>query len=148
MKNLSIISSIFALFIILSGCGSDKNEDPTPDTQTAKFRVELTQSGDFTKFVKIVTIGGGDFTYTGTNNKMPAVLSGDNIDDATISVEAKDVVELNINSLTEFSAVEEGPATMTMKFAIYKNDKLIDEKTYTYNEATREKAELLNYKAK
>lgn len=147
MKTLSYLSSLFLMLLLLTGCGDNNSNDPAPATKTATFRVDFTQAGDYQKFVKIITIGGGDFKYTGTNDKMPAVLSGDNLKNPTFSVEAANVVELNISSITEFSAVEVGPANMTMKFSIYKNGTLLEEKNYTYNEATKETTEQLNYKA-
>ncbi|MDX5423276.1 MAG: hypothetical protein LPK14_13545, partial [Hymenobacteraceae bacterium] len=60
---------------------------------------------------------------------------------------ADNVRELTIHAANEFSAVEEGPASMQMRFVIYKNGKQIDEKTFVYNETSGEKNEYLNYKA-
>ena len=78
---------------------------------------------------------------------MPAALIGDDLNTAGFSIEASNVRELDISTLTDFSPVEEGPATMTMKFYIFKNGTLQDEKTFTYTESTVDKSEDLKYKA-
>ena len=146
MKNLSYLSSFFLLLLLLSGCGNN-NDNPTPETETATFRVDFAQTGDYQKFIKIISITGGEFKYKGTGEVMPIVLSGDNLNAASFSVEASNVRELEISALTGFSPVEDGPATMTMTFTIYKNGQRLDEKTYTYSEVTDQRTEELLYKA-
>jgi len=137
------------MFLMITGCGSEDNPKPNTGMDKATFKVEYTQSGDFAKFIKIITIGGGDFVVTGTDKAMPTVLSDSHLENTgTYSYEAKDVVELNIKTLTGFKVVEDGPASMNMKFTIYRNNEKIDEKTYTYNQTTDGKQEHLNYKAK
>lgn len=84
----------------------------------------------------------------GTGEAMPPVLFDGNLSETSYSFEADNVRELTIHAANEFSAVEEGPASMQMRFVIYKNGKQIDEKTFNYNEASGEKNEYLNYKAK
>ncbi len=83
----------------------------------------------------------------GTNEAMPPVLFDGNLSETSYSYEADKVRELTIQAANEFSAVENGPASMQMRFVIYKNGKQIDEKTFNYNEASGEKNEYLNYKA-
>ena len=144
MKRLSYLSSILALFLLLVSCGKD-GSDPTPNTAT--FRVDFNQSGDYQKFVRIISITGGEFKYKGTNDIMPPVLIQDDLKTASFSVEATNVEELEIETHTEFLSVETGPASMAMKFTIYKDGILLDEKTFNYTEATKGKVELLNYKA-
>jgi hypothetical protein len=144
MKNLSYLSSLLLLVLFLTACGKD-GDNPSPGTAT--FRIDFAQSGDYQKFIKIFTITGGEFKYRGTGVMMPVVLSGNNLDDPTWSVEAQGVDKLEISTISGFSPVESGPATMTMKFTIYKNGVLLDEKSFTYNETTRERTEVLNYKA-
>jgi len=143
MKNLSYISSLLLLVLFLASCGKDGG-DPTPSAAT--FRVDFAQSGDYEKFNVLLTISGGEFKYRGTNDVMPAVILGDDLG-ATFSVEAPNVEELEISTITGFSPVENGPASMSMKFTIYRNGIQVDEKTYTYNETTRDKSEDLSYKA-
>ncbi len=144
MKNLSYVTSLLLLVLLLTACGKE-GDNPSPGTAT--FRVDFAQSGDYQKFIKIFTITGGEFKYRGTNNNMPVVLSGDNLKEPAWSVEAQGVDKLEISTISGFSPVESGPATMTMKFTIYKNGVLLDEKSFTYNETTRERSELLTYKA-
>lgn len=144
MRSLSNLSSLLLLILLLTACGKD-GDNPSPDTAT--FRIDFSQTGDYEKFVRIFTITGGEFKYRGTNDKMPTVMSGDNINKPTWSVEAQDVRELEISALTTFSPVESGPASMTMKFTIYKDGVLLDEKSFTYNQATKDRTELLSYKA-
>ncbi|WP_181308796.1 hypothetical protein [Rufibacter sp. XAAS-G3-1] len=150
MKKIPLLTSILFLFLMVTGCGSKKN-DPTPTgADKATFKVEYSQSGDFDKFIKIITIGGGDFVETGTTKAMPTVLSDSHLSTTSIySYEAKDVVELNIKTKTGFRAALDGPASMTMKFTIYKNNIKIDEKSFTYDEKTTNGVdEHLNYKAR
>jgi len=144
MKNLSYLSSLFLLILLLTACGKD-GSDPTPDTAT--FRVDFSQTGDYEKFIKIFTVSGGEFKYRGTNDIMPPALLGENVNQPNWSIEASNVEELEITTLSGFSPANSGPATMTMKFTIYKNGVMLDEKTFTYNESTKERGELLNYKA-
>lgn len=144
MKNLSCISSIFLLVFFLASCGND-GIDPTPATAT--FRVEFSQTGDYEKFIRIVSISGGDFKYTGTNDVMPGVILGENLNVASFSAEATDVRELTISTIAGFSPVEDGLATMGMKFTIFKNGVKLDEKIFTYTETTQDRTEDLSYKA-
>jgi hypothetical protein len=144
MKSLSYLSSILVLFLLLASCGKD-GSDPTPGTAT--FRVDFNQSGDYEKFNKIITISGGEFKYRGTNDIVPAALIGDDLKAASFSIEADNVEELEISTITGFSPVQSGPATMTMKFTVYKNGVLLDEKSFVYTEVTRDKSEDLKYKA-
>jgi len=144
MKNLSYFSSLLLLVLFLASCGKD-GDDATPSAAT--FRVDFAQSGDYQKFIKIFTISGGEFKYRGTNDAVPVVLSGDNLKAPTWSIEASNVEELEISTISGFSPVETGPSTMAMKFTVFKNGVLLDEKTFNYNETTRERTETLNYKA-
>lgn len=145
MKNLSYFSSLLLLVLFLASCGKD-GDNPTPSAAT--FRVDFAQSGDYEKFIKIFTISGGEFKYRGTNDAVPAAILGDNSNEPSWSIEATNVEELEISALTGFISAETGPATMTMKFTVYKNGTLLDEKSFTYNEATNQRSELLTYKAK
>lgn len=147
MKKLSFVFSVFVLLLFLFGCDGSGADDPKPKNNTATFRVDYSQTGDYQKFIKIITIGVGDFKYSGTNDDMPPVLMGDNLNAASFSVEGKNLEKLEISSLTSFSAVEDGPASMTMKFMVYKNNKLLEEKSFTYTETTEDRAEQLNYTA-
>jgi len=144
MKNLTYLSSLLFLVLLLTACGKD-GDNPTPDAAT--FRVDFAQSGDYEKFVKIFTISGGEFKYRGTNDKVPLVMLGDDANEPTWSIEGTDIEELEIETLTEFLSVADRPATMTMKFTIYKNGVLLEEKSFTYNDNIGTRTELLNYKA-
>ena len=146
MRTLKHFGSFLILLLLLVGCGKD-NDDPTPTTNTATFRVDVSQTGDYQKFTRIITIAGGDFKYRGTTDPVPAVLLGDNLNTASFSVEAPKVEELSISTMTGFSPVETGPAAMTLKFSVYRNDSLLEEKTFTYTEATKDKSEELDYTA-
>lgn len=149
MKRISILGSIFFIFLILASCG--KKNDPTPTgADRATFRVEYSQLGDYEKFIKIITIGGGDFVETGTTKNMPPVLSDSHLTTSgPFSFQADNVVELNIKSLMGFKAAEDGPGSMTAKFTIYRNGTKIDEKSFTYDEKTTSgKEDHLNYKAR
>jgi len=145
MKKLSFFSLLLCAVLLLAGC--DKGTDDPVLLNTATYRVDYSQSGDYEKFVKIITIGGGDFNFTGTTEAMPPVLFDGNLTEASYSFEADDVRELTIHAANEFSAVEDGPASMQMRFVIYKNGKQVDDRTFSYNEASGEKNEYLNYKA-
>ena len=145
MKNLSYLSSLL-LILFLTACGGN-GDDPIPGTETATFRVDFSQSGDYEKYIKIFTISGGEFKYRGTNDAVPVVLSGDNLKAPTWSIEATNVEELEISTISGFSPAETGPSTMAMKLTVYRNGVLLDEKTFNYNETTRERSEVLNYKA-
>ncbi|PTX13174.1 lipase/lipooxygenase-like calcium-binding lipoprotein [Pontibacter mucosus] len=145
MKKLSFFSLLLCTVLFFAGC-DDEGKDPVlPDTAT--YRVDYSQSGDYEKFIKIITIGGGDFKVRGTTEAMPPVLFDGNLSETSYSFEADNVRELTIHAANEFSAVEDGPASMQMHFVIYKNGKQIDEKTFSYSEVTGEKNEYLNYKA-
>ena len=146
MRTLKHFGSLLILLLLLVGCGKD-NDDPNPTTSTATFRVDVSQTGDYQKFTRIITIGGGDFKYRGTTDPVPPVLLGDNLNTASFSVEASNVEELSISTMTGFSPVETGLAAMTLKFSVYKNGTLLEEKTFTYNEATKDKSEELNYRS-
>ena len=146
MKTQNYLFGLLLFFLFLTGC-SEKKDDPNPVDETATFRIDFSQSGDYQKFTKIVTISGGEFKYRSTNNVVPAALIGDDLNTAGFSIEAPNVRELDISTLTDFSPLEEGPATMTMKFYIFKNGTLLDEKTFTYTESTVDKSEDLKYKA-
>ncbi|WP_299761425.1 hypothetical protein [uncultured Pontibacter sp.] len=143
MKKLSFFSLLLCTVLFFAGC--DDEGPVLPDTAT--YRVDYSQSGDYEKFIKIITIGGGDFKVRGTSEAMPPVLFDGNLSETSYSFEADNVRELTIHAANEFSAVEDGPASMQMRFVIYKNGKQIDEKTFNYNEASGEKNEYLNYKA-
>lgn len=144
MKNISYVSSLLVLVLLLTACGKD-GDNPSPGVAT--FRIDFSQTGDYKKFVKIFTISGGEFKYRGTNDKMPPVILGDNTDEPSWSVEGTNIEELEIETLTEFLSVADRPATMTMKFTIYKNGVLVEEKSFTYSDNIGTKTELLNYKA-
>lgn len=145
MKNLRLQSWLLIFIFLITGCGG-KESDPTPSTAT--FRIDFSQTGDYEKFVKIITISGGEFKYRGTNDVMPPAILGANSNVPSFSVEAANVDELEISTLTGFITAEDGPATMTMKFIVYKNGVLLEEKSFTYTEVTNQKSELLVYKAK
>ncbi|QNF31362.1 hypothetical protein HUW51_00980 (plasmid) [Adhaeribacter swui] len=147
MKTLNYLFGLLFFTLFLAGC-SDKKDDPDPVDETATFRVDFSQSGDYQKFTKILTISGGEFKYRGTNDIVPAALIGDDLNTAGFSVEASNVRELKISALTDFSPVEDAPATMTMKFSVFRNGTLLEEKTFTYTDATKDKSEDLTYKAK
>ncbi|WP_106933735.1 beta-barrel fold lipoprotein [Adhaeribacter arboris] len=146
MRTLKYFCSFLILFLLLVGCGKD-NDDPNPTTSTATFRVDVSQTGDYQKFTRIITIAGGDFKYRGTTDPVPAVLLGDNLNTASFSVEALNVEELSISTMTGFSPVETGPAAMTLKFSVYRNGTLLEEKTFSYTEVTKDKSDDLSYKA-
>jgi hypothetical protein len=144
MKILSYLSSLLVLVVLLTACGKD-GDNPSPGTAT--FRVDFIQTGDYEKFIKVITVEGGEFKYRGTNDKMPAAILGDNAKEPTWSVEGSNIDELEIETLTEFSAVADRPANMTMKFTVYKNGVLLEEKSFTYNDNIGTRTELLSYKA-
>lgn len=147
MKTLNYLFGLLFFALFLAGC-SEKNEDPNPVNETANFRIDFTQSGDYQKFTRVLTLGGGDFKYRTTKDPVPAALVGDDLNTAGFSIEAVNAREINISTLTDFSPVEDGPATMKMQFYIFKNGALLDEKTFTYTDATEDKSEDLTYKAK
>ncbi|QMU29769.1 beta-barrel fold lipoprotein [Adhaeribacter radiodurans] len=144
MKNFTF-SSILILVLFLTGCGG--NDDAPKPVNKATFRVELTQEGDYLKFNRIITISGdgSGFKYTGTNNSVPAVLMEDDLKPASISMEGKDLGKLKIMIMTEFSALETGPARVTLHFRVFKNNKLVEDVYFNYSETVKGKSELLEY---
>ncbi len=76
---------------------------------------------------------------------MPAVLMEDDLKPASISVEGKDLSKLKITTMTEFPAVETGPARVTLNFRVFKNNKLVEIVGFNYSETVRGKSELLEY---
>lgn len=146
MRALKHFGLFVFLLLVLVSCGKD-NDDPKPANETATFRIDFMQAGDYEKFVKIITITGGDFKYRGTTDPVPTVILGDDANEPTWSIEAANVEELNIETLTEFLSVETGPATMAMKFSVYRNGTLLEENTFTYDDAIDTKTEKLVYKA-
>lgn len=144
MKNLTYLSSLFLFLLLLASCGGDSNE---VSPNAAIFRVDFSQTGDYEKFIKIITISGGEFKYRGTNDPTPVVIHGNNANEPSWSIEAPEVEELEISTVTTFSPVEDGPSNMSMKFTIYKNGVKVDEKTFNYNENTKDRSELLKYGA-
>lgn len=146
MKAFNYLFSVLFFALFLASC-SEKNDDPKPVEDTATFRIDFSQSGDYQKFIKIVSISGGEFKYRGTTNVLAPALIGDDLNTAGFSVEATNVRELNISTMTGFSPVEDGPATMSMQFYIFKNGTLLEERSFNYTEATKDKSEDLKYKA-
>jgi len=144
MKRLSNLTATLFLMLLLVGCGSD-NDTPTPDAAT--FRVDLQQSGEYEKFNRIITIRGGDFVETSTQEEMPAVLFDEDLSGTTYSFEAEGVRELGIETMIGLSPVADVPAEMGLKITVYRNGKLLEEKMYTYSEADDGVQRKLTYKA-
>lgn len=132
--------------LLLAGCGESGSDDPTPEAAT--FRVDIEQTGDYEKFGRIISISGGDFYRTGTEEQMPVILFEEHLTEESYSYEAEGVREMNIGTTYGFSSVAEPPADMELKITVYKNGKQIDRKTYTYTEKDSEVNQFLTYKAK
>lgn len=135
------------LFFVLwlAGCGDSGKDTPAPDAAT--FRVDLQQSGEYEKFTRIITISGGDFYERGTQEEMPTILFNEDLSGTTYSYEAEGVRELGIESTIGISPVADIPAEMGLKITVYRNGKLLDEKTYTYTEQSDAVQQKLTYKA-
>ncbi|PRY13767.1 hypothetical protein CLV24_105137 [Pontibacter ummariensis] len=146
MKTLSNLTLLLLFVLLITGCGDSGSDDPTPDAAT--FKVDLQQSGDYEKFTRLITISGGNFYETGTQEEMPTILYNDDLTGTTYSYEAEGVRELNVVSTIGFSPIEDAPAEMQLKVTVYRNDKLLAEKTYTYTEESDGVQEELTYKAK
>lgn len=120
MKKL-VWLSVFVLLV--AGCG--KNKDPQPDSQTADFKVEFSQSGDYTGYYRFVSTDA-DLVFEGTDTS-PLVLESKDLPEAKYTlVTAKKIKSLSVTFLTTFE-VAKTPAEF--KFRIYRNGKLIDTKT-------------------
>ncbi|MFD3002649.1 beta-barrel fold lipoprotein [Pontibacter toksunensis] len=145
MKTLSRLTVLLFSVLLLAGCGDSGKDTPTPDAAT--FRVDIAQSGDYEKFGRIISIKGGEFYRTGTQEQMPVVLFEEHLTEETYSYEAEGVRELNIQTTYGFSSVETPPAAMELKITVYKNGKQIDHRTYGYTEEDSEVNEFLTYKA-
>ena len=145
MKTLSKLTALLFFVLLLAGCGDSGGDTPTPDAAT--FRVDIEQSGDYEKFGKIISIKGGEFYRTGTQEQMPVVLFEEHLTEDSYSYEAEGVRELNIQTTYGFSSVETPPASMQLTITVYKNGKQIDQKAYTYTHETDEANETLSYKA-
>ena len=145
MKTLSKLSPLLFFVLLLAGCGDSGKGDPMPDAAT--FRVDIQQSGEYEKFTRIVTISGGDFYERGTREEMPTVLFNEDLSGTTYSYEAEGVRELGIESTIGISPVAAVPAEMGLKITVYRNGKLLDEKTYNYTEADDAVQKKLTYKA-
>lgn len=145
MKTLSKLTTLLFFILLLAGCGDSSKENPTPDAAT--FRVDIEQSGDYGKFGKIISIKGGEFYRTGTQEQMPVILFEEHLTEKNYSYEAEGVKELNIQTTYGFSSVETPPAFMELKITVYKNGKQIDKKSYAYTDKESEVNEFLIYKA-
>ena len=84
----------------------------------------------------------------GTQEEMPTILFNEDLEGATYSYEAEGVRELGIESMIGISPVADVPAEMGLKITVYRNGKLLDEKTYTYTEESDGAQMKLTYKAK
>ncbi|GAA4431378.1 DUF4425 family protein [Pontibacter saemangeumensis] len=145
MKTLSKLTALLFFVLLLAGCGDSGKDSPTPDAAT--FRVDIEQSGDYEKFGKIISIKGGEFYRTGTQEQMPVILFEEHLTEDRYSYEAEAVRELSIQTTYGFSSVETPPASMQLKITVYKNGKQIDQKTYAYTDRDAEVNQFLTYKA-
>ena len=145
MKTLSRLTPLLFLALLLTGCGDSGSDDPSPDAAT--FRVEWQQTGEYAKFNKIITIRGGVFYKSGTQEEMPTILFDEDLEGATSSYEAEGVREMGIESTIGISPVADVPAEMQIKINIFRNGKLLDENTYTYTEQSDAVQTKLTYKA-
>ena len=145
MKRISYLTALLFCVLMISGCGDSGSDDPTPEAAT--FRVDIQQSGAYEDFIQIITISGGEFHVTGTQEDMPTVLFDEHLTEENYSFEAEGVRELEIGSTTGFSPTADTPATMGLTITVYKNGKQIDQKAYTYTHETDEANETLSYKA-
>lgn len=132
MKTLSKLTALLFFVLLLAGCGDSGKDDPTPDAAT--FRVDIQQTGEHEKFIKIIAIIGGEFYKTGTHEEMPTVLFDADLTGTTYSYEAEGVRELKVLTTVGFSPVEDAPAEMKLKITVYRNNKLLEENTFTYTE--------------
>lgn len=145
MKTLSKLTALLFFILVLASCGDSGKDDPTPDA--ANFRVDIQQAGEHEKFIKIIGISGGDFYKAGTQEQAPPLLFDADLTGTTYSYEAEGVRELRVLTTVGFSPVEAAPAEMTLKITVYRNDKLLDEKTFTYTEDSDTVQRELTYKA-
>jgi hypothetical protein len=145
MKKYFYLTAFFLFLVVMAGCSDSESNDPMPEAAT--FRVDIEQAGDYEKFGRIITISGGDFYRTGTEEEMPVILFEEHLTEENYSYEAEGVRELNIGTTYGFSSVAEPPATMELKITVYKSERQIDQKTYSYTHETEEANEFLNYKA-
>ncbi|WP_276499850.1 beta-barrel fold lipoprotein [Pontibacter litorisediminis] len=145
MKRFYSLAAYALCALLMTSCSDSGSDEPTPEEAT--FRVDLQQTGDYEKFTKIVTISGGEFKSTGTNEPMPTILYNEELADGSVSYEADDVRELKVHSTIGFSPVEDAPASMAMKITVYQNGEVLDENTYTYTQDSDAVNKELTYKA-
>lgn len=145
MKRLSFLTALLLCILVMIGCGDSGSDDPSPEAAT--FRVDIQQTGEHEKFIKAITLSGGEFYQTGTQEEMPTILFDEDLTGASYSYEAEGVRELNILTTVGFSPVEEVPAAMGLKITVHKNGKLLEETTYTYTEESDSVQDNLTYKA-
>lgn len=145
MKTLSTLTALLFFVLLLAGCGDSGGDTPTPAAAT--FRVDIEQSGNYEKFAKMISIKGGEFYRTGTQDRMPVVLFEEHLTEQHYSYEAEGVRELSIQTTYGFSSIENPPAAMELKITVYRNGTQIDQKTYMYTDKDAEVNEFLTYKA-
>ncbi|RDV11898.1 hypothetical protein DXT99_23630 [Pontibacter diazotrophicus] len=145
MKTLSKLTALLFFILLLAGCDDSGGDDPTPDAAT--FRVDIQQTGEHEKFIKVISISGGKFYKTSTQEEMPTLLLDEDLTGTTYSYEAEGVRELRFMATIGFNPTEDVPAEMGLKITVYRNDKLLDETTYTFTEDSDTVQKELTYKA-
>ncbi|WP_162056007.1 beta-barrel fold lipoprotein [Pontibacter pamirensis] len=145
MKTLSKLTALLFFVLLLAGCGDSGKDDPTPEAAT--FRVDIQQSGEYEKFFKIITLNGGEFYKTNTQEEMPTLLLDEDLTGTTYSYEGEGVRELRFSATIGFNPTEDAPAEMGLKITVYRNDKLLDETTYTFTEDSDTVQKELTYRA-
>lgn len=145
MKTLANLTTLLLCVLMMASCGDSGSDDPTPEA--AIFRVDIQQTGEHEKFIKAITLSGGEFYQTGTQEEMPTILFDEDLTGASYSYEAEGVRELSILTTVGFSPVEEAPANMALKITVYRNGQLLEETTFTYTEESDSVQDNLTYKA-
>ena len=145
MKRFPYLTAFLLCLLVMASCGDSGSDDPTPDAAT--FRVDIQQTGEHEKFIKAISLSGGEFYRTGTQEEMPTILYDEDLTGPSYSYEAEGVRELNILTTVGFSPVDEAPANMGLKISVYRNGQLLDATTYTYTEESDSVQDNLTYKA-
>ena len=121
MKKL-LLFSFFALAFTQSPYAQTAN-DGGQDEPVAKFKVEITQSGKYKEYQRLVTLGSG-MVYEGSTKQAIVLHDGDLKEDkySFVSTDSLDVLEPSIQ--VGWYGNKKGDGKLEMK--VYRNGELID----------------------